>query len=134
MNITSKKIFELAERVAAVKYKWKRSPKATGKWRSFGIPDEFRPWYMEEDGQTIGIVSNESSDRHGSDDTKQWSIWFMAHQRSNIKMKKRFEFDQIDEAKKFAEKAYNDLINSTEDNLKDIREAMLKIRETRGLK
>ena len=87
--------------VKKFKFKWQRTPAATGRFASFQSNKE-RSYICSVDGERIGELHNVSFGTFSKDDSRQWHVMLYSS-GSNINLKKKFEFEQVDEAKKFFE-------------------------------
>lgn len=104
------------------KFLWKRESKATGKWSSFD-QNELRGYDLKINNPKFGkdecgFLLNVSRGHHLKDTSNQWQVWFISA-GINIALKNRFEFEDVENAKEFAEKAFVQIMNSEESELKE---------------
>lgn len=101
-----------------LKFKWKRAEASKGKF-SFLDNNNLRGYECSLNGIEIGFLSNVSKGDNSKDNSKQWQIWFIAKgERGNIVLKKKFEFDQVAEAKKYFEVAFVKIMSSNKESEK----------------
>jgi len=104
------------------KFKWKREKVTTGRWSSFDNNDLRgyilsinNPQFCQGD---VAFISNVSKSNNSSDLSKQWSIWFIT-KGTNTRFKKRFELNDIENAKKFTENLFVTIMNDEHTETKD---------------
>lgn len=113
-----------------MKGRWKRDPKETGRYKSFGTPAELRNWTFEQDGEALFFVSNVSSSHWSNDHSRQWQIWILAYERS-ICLKKRFDENQIEEAKEFAKNAYEAILENKDGRYTEMKDKIIALKNRR---
>ena len=92
-----------------LKFKWKRYPMEKY------ARNELRGFSCVLNGISIGTINNISNTHYSKDTSEQWYI--MYHNKgNNIILKKRFDLDKIDEAKKFFEETFLKILSSTPEN------------------
>lgn len=104
------------------KFSWKREPKSTGRWASFD-KNELRAYDLKINNPKFGkdecgFIANVSKNNFAKDDSEQWQIWYLAGGR-NVALKKRFDFDKLEDAKAYAIAAFVQIMNSEESEIKD---------------
>jgi len=104
------------------KFSWKRESKATGKWRSFQ-QDELRGYILKTNNdkfgkEEIGYLINVSKGNHVKDQSQQWQVMFVA-KGNNIILKNKFDYNNVENAKRFAEQAFVQIMNSENNDIKN---------------
>lgn len=94
------------------KIKFKRTPVETGR-SAWGHKKELRSWIGSRNGVDIGSVDNVSSGVFNNDDSKQWVVRFLG-KPNNVNLSKKFDLDNINNAKEFFANSFNAIMNSTE--------------------
>lgn len=104
-----------AKRSEAFKFSWSRSNKSYGKM-AIGHNTELRSWECKVHGEVIAWINNSGflAGSLGGDGLDQWKVMFVSKIGSNITLAKRFEKDQIEDAKKWVEAVYTKIVNSGE--------------------
>lgn len=108
---------ELDEAEESVKFSWKQNAKEYGK-SSIGHDNELRAWHLTIHGETVASLYNSGflASNLGGDGLDQWKISFQTTSGPNMVMNKRFEKDQIEDAKKFTEKIYLEALSTPDES------------------
>lgn len=113
------KLFEsYINEASGPKFVWKRANKSYG-LSAVGTFSDRRTWYLTLHNKTVIGLNNSSATSLNSDDLKQWKVMIYTTSGGNISLKKRFELDHIEDAKKWCEELYIRIANSTPETEKD---------------
>lgn len=131
-NLTDKKV-KLVEKKVEPKFKWKRVAATIGRYRSFDNNDLrgyscrviSLPGYEVLD-DSIGGIFNVSSSNFSQDLSKEWQINITAKgPRGNIVLKKRFPFEQHEQAMKYFTDSFTTIL--TTDQYPEFKAAILAL-------
>lgn len=104
------------------KFKWKRKKVYRDVWHP--VENDYRGYDFYVDGEDVGHLCNDFYN-HISDDTR-WYIIFLA-KGSNIKLKHRWEFNDIETAKSDAIVLFNMIMDSKpESSIYTLRQRILE--------
>lgn len=132
-SLTEKKV-NLVERKTEPKYKWKRVAASTGRYSSFDN-NNLRgyvcrvinlPGYEIDQNVEIGGIFNVSQSNFTKDDSKEWYINITAKgPRGNIILKKRFPFEQHEQAMKYFTDCFTTIM--TTDQYPEFKKSILDL-------
>lgn len=147
-NMKHIKLFEgfLNEAAGDIKFSWKEQSKSYGK-QAIGYDNSVRPWECLVHGKVIARLTNSGylANSLGGDSLNLWRVMFASDKGPNFYMAKKFEKDQLQQAKEYVENLYKKVLAADEinpdKNLLDLKAKMIfpvkqvkVIGELKGLK
>lgn len=95
-----------------MKIRFKRQSKITG-LAAVAFNNDVRSYYALIGDECIGFISNVSAHALSGDNSYEWKIWLSgAPGHGNICLKRRFKRDDIEQAKEYFRKIYEDIMTN----------------------